>query len=63
MVGGPLIDIFNAKGRILGQPGGYPVTFSVYVIFFLLGTLAILKVGETRPRGGGRGTRPRLVAH
>ena len=52
LVGGPLIDIFNARGHILGQPGGYPVTFSVYVGFFLLGTLAILKVGETRPRGG-----------
>ncbi|HXO66646.1 MAG TPA: MFS transporter [Candidatus Dormibacteraeota bacterium] len=50
LVGGPLIDIFNARGHILGQPGGYPVTFSVYVAFFLLGTLAILKVGETRPR-------------
>lgn len=50
LVGGPLIDIFNARGHILGQPGGYPVTFSVYVAFFLLGTLAILKVGETRPK-------------
>jgi MFS family permease len=54
LVGGPLIDIFNARGQILGQPGGYPVTFSVYVVFFLLGTLAILKVGETRPRRGAR---------
>ncbi len=63
MVGGPLIDIFNARGHILGQPGGYPVTFSVYVVFFLLGTLAILKVGETRPRGGGgHKPGPRLVA-
>jgi MFS family permease len=59
MVGGPLIDIFNARGRILGQPGGYPVTFSVYVVFFLLGTLAILKVGETRPRGGAERKIPR----
>jgi MFS family permease len=58
LVGGPLIDIFNARGHILGQPGGYPVTFSVYVVFFLLGTLAILKVGETRPRKGGRRPNP-----
>ena len=51
-IGGFLIDIFNARGHILGQPGGYPVTFGVYVVFFGLGTLAIFKVRETRGRGG-----------
>lgn len=50
-VGGFLIDIFNARGPILGQPGGYPATFAVYIASFILGTLAILKVRETRGRG------------
>jgi MFS family permease len=49
-VGGFLIDIFNARGPILGQPGGYPATFTVYIFSFILGTLAILKVRETRHR-------------
>jgi Na+/melibiose symporter-like transporter len=53
--GGFLIDIFNARGQLLGQPGGYPVAFGVYLVFFFLGTLAILKVRETR---GARADRP-----
>ncbi|MGI8609458.1 MAG: MFS transporter [Candidatus Dormibacteria bacterium] len=52
-VGGFLIDGFRSQ-QILGQPGGYPVTFSVYVVFFIVGGLAILKVRETR---GSRGNR------
>jgi MFS family permease len=49
-IGGPIIDTFNARGHLLGQPGGYPVTFAVFVGFFVMGTLAILKVHETRGR-------------
>jgi len=48
-LGGPLLDAFNHT-TILSQPGGYPVTFGLYVVFFLLGSLAILKVRETRRR-------------
>ena len=51
-IGGFLIDAFNARGQLLGQPGGYPVTFAVYTVFFILGILAILKVKETRRRAG-----------
>jgi MFS family permease len=53
LVGGPLIDTFNARGTLLRQPGGYPVAFGVYVGFFVLGTLAILMVREA-----GRGPAP-----
>lgn len=53
--GGFLIDIFNARGQLLAQPGGYPVAFGVYLVFFFLGTLAILKVRETRGRGAWAG--------
>ena len=49
-VGGFLIDYFNARGHIFGQPGGYPATFIVYVFFFIAGGLAILRVRETRGR-------------
>jgi MFS family permease len=52
-VGGFLIDGFNRQ-QIFGQPGGYPVTFLVYVGFFIVGALAILKVRETRGRKGAR---------
>jgi MFS family permease len=49
-IGGFLIDIFNAGAPILNQRGGYPVAFGVYIVFFLIGTLTILKVRETRGR-------------
>ncbi|MGB2938756.1 MAG: MFS transporter [Candidatus Dormiibacterota bacterium] len=60
LLGGFLIDAFNARGHLLGQPGGYPVTFAVYTVFFILGTFAVLKVRETRR--GGRSVRPPLAA-
>jgi Na+/melibiose symporter-like transporter len=47
-LGGFLIDYFNARGPIFGQPGGYPATFIVYIVFFVGGGLAILKVRQTR---------------
>ena len=54
-VGGFLIDYFNSRGQVFGQPGGYPATFAVYVVFFIAGGLAILKVRETRGSRGRRG--------
>jgi MFS family permease len=60
-LGGPLLDIFN-HGRILNQPGGYPVIFGLYVVFFALGSLAILKVRETRKRGSAV-PRPIVAGH
>ena len=47
-VGGPLLDIFNAGPKILGLPGGFPVLFSLFVLWFVVGSLSILKVPEKR---------------
>jgi MFS family permease len=47
-VGGFLIDYFNGRGHIFGQPGGYPATFMVYIVSFIVGGAAIFKVRETR---------------
>lgn len=44
--GGPLLDIFNRQGPILGLPGGFPVVFGVFVLWFVVGSLSILKVPE-----------------
>jgi Na+/melibiose symporter-like transporter len=44
--GGPLLDIFNRRGPILGLPGGFPVVFGVFVVWFVVGSLSILKVPE-----------------
>ena len=49
-VGGPLLDAFNAGPAILGLPGGFPVVFSVFVLWFVVGSLSILKVPERRAR-------------
>ncbi|MDQ6747519.1 MAG: MFS transporter [Candidatus Dormibacteraeota bacterium] len=49
-VGGFLIDYFNNRGHIFGQPGGYPATFIVYIFSFVVGGLVIFKVRETRGR-------------
>ncbi|MEA2684140.1 MAG: hypothetical protein QOK05_2468 [Chloroflexota bacterium] len=54
-VGGFLIDYFNGRGQVFGQPGGYPATFIVYIVSFIVGGLVIFKVRETR---GRRGTPP-----
>jgi MFS family permease len=51
-VGGFLLDPFNAGPHILGLPGGYPVIFSVFCAWLLMGALLILKVPETRTRAG-----------
>ncbi|MFN2463806.1 MAG: MFS transporter [Candidatus Dormibacteria bacterium] len=61
-VGGFLIDAFNGRGQVFGQPGGYPVTFLVYIVSFVLGGLAILKVRETRGRRGAARPAPGVAA-
>ena len=43
---GWLLDQFNAGPRILGLPGGYPVVFTIFVAWMLLGAVLVLKVRE-----------------
>lgn len=45
-LGGPLLDVFNGGPKILGLPGGFPVVFSLFVVWFVAGSLSILKVPE-----------------
>ena len=47
-VGGPLLDLFNRGQPILGLPGGFPVVFGFFVVWFVVGSLSILKVPEWR---------------
>jgi len=47
-VGGPLLDLFNAGPKILGLPGGFPVIFAAFALWFVIGSLSILKVPERR---------------
>ena len=56
LVAGPLLDHFNAGGPILGELGGYPVIFGMFVVFMVVGAFAVLPVVEPRRRHG------RLVA-
>jgi MFS family permease len=49
-IGGFLLDPFNAGPKLLGLPGGYPVIFTVFFIWLLLGGLLILKVPEMNKR-------------
>jgi MFS family permease len=46
-VGGFLLE-FNNGPNLLGLPGGYPVIFTVFFIWLLVGGLLILKVPEMR---------------
>jgi MFS family permease len=48
-IGGPLLDSFNAGQKLLGLPGGFPVVFGVFVVWFVIGSLSILKVPERKP--------------
>jgi Na+/melibiose symporter-like transporter len=50
-IGGPLLDGFNGGPRILGLPGGFPVVFGVFALWFVAGSLSILKVPERRAVG------------
>lgn len=43
-VGGFLLDIFNARGTILGLPGGYPVIFLLFAAWLVLGSILVFKV-------------------
>jgi MFS family permease len=45
---GWLLDQFNAGPRILGLPGGYPVIFTIFVAWMVLGALAVLRVRDPR---------------
>ena len=47
-LGGPLLDGFNAGPRLLGLPGGFPVIFALFGVWFVVGSLSILKVPERR---------------
>ena len=47
-LGGPVLDFFNRGGRILGLPGGFPVVFGLFVVWFVVGSLSILQVPEKR---------------
>ena len=47
-VGGPLLDLFNRGPQILGLPGGFPVVFGLFVVWFVIGSLSILKVPEAK---------------
>ena len=47
-IGGPILDTFNAGPRLLGLPGGFPVVFGLFAVWFIVGSLSILKVPERR---------------
>ena len=47
-VAGFLLDAFNARGNILGLPGGYPVIFTVFFVWMIAGSVLVLKVRESR---------------
>lgn len=47
-IGGPLLDSFNAGPRLLGLPGGFTVVFAMLALWFVVGSLSILKVPERR---------------
>jgi Na+/melibiose symporter-like transporter len=52
-VGGPLLDLFNRGAPILGLPGGFPVVFGLFVVWFVVGSLSILQVPERAGRAQG----------
>jgi len=47
---GPVHDYFNQGPPILGLPGGYPVIFTIFFVWLVLGSLAIYRVPEVRRR-------------
>jgi MFS family permease len=50
LVVGFVLDPFNAGPPILGMRGGYPVVFSIFAVWLVLGSFAILKVPERASR-------------
>ncbi len=53
LIAGPILDHFNAGAPILGEPGGYPVVFGMFVVYFVAGMLLVLPVAEPRRRRAG----------
>jgi len=49
-IAGPVLDHFNAGGHILGELGGYPVVFGMFVVYFVAGIFLVLPVVEPRRR-------------
>ena len=49
-IAGPILDHFNAGGHILGELGGYPVVFGMFVVYFMVGIFLVLPVVEPRRR-------------
>jgi MFS family permease len=49
-IGGFLLDAFNAGPKILNLPGGYPVIFTLFFVWMVVGSFLVLKV---RPRARG----------
>jgi MFS family permease len=47
-VGGFLLDPFNRGAHVFGLPGGYPVVFTVFFVWLVIGAFLILKVPEAR---------------
>ena len=43
-----LSTLLNRGPLILGLPGGFPVVFGVFVVWFVIGAVSILKVQERR---------------
>src|SRR5438046_33643 len=52
--GAGIIAVFIGGPKILGLPGGFPVVFAVFVVWFVIGSLSILKVPERRSFYNGR---------
>jgi MFS family permease len=49
-IAGPILDHFDAGGHILGELGGYPVVFGMFVVYFVVGTFLVLPVVEPKRR-------------
>lgn len=50
LIGGALLDFFNARGEILGLKGGYPVDFLFFGVLAVAGGFVVFKARETRRR-------------
>ena len=48
LVGGAMLDFFNARGELLGLKGGYPVIFLFFGLMAVAGGLVVFKARETR---------------
>jgi len=46
-IGGIIIDAYNTV-HILGLPGGYPVLFAVFLVFFLVGSIVLIWVRDPK---------------